>query len=192
MSILSNYTKFITQLLMLVVLKYFILPQKRPARSISPFPLNDKPHIVVSNHRQGIDPCALLASLTYRDFFHLAPFAAMTANRFYDPWWIRVPAWLAGCFPAHGPKGRYGVEGAVYYLSKNYTLLMFPEGKRIPSGRGPAKHGISDILAQSPDAKLILYHIEWSGKRQVKFINTSYPDSFPKDAESIMQRVYDL
>lgn len=116
----------------------------------------------------------------------------MTANKFLDPWWIRVPAWLAGCFPAHGPKPVHGVAGAVKLLKEGYTVLIFPEGRRVPTGRGSAKPGISRIINDYPEARVILTHIEWQKTPRVASVEFAHANATKKDPDAILDSIYEL
>lgn len=191
MNRLSYYTKFIFQMLSIAVLKLFVF---RP-RLTSPEPLHieaKERYIVASNHRHAIDPFYVSCSFRWRDLIHLLPFAIMTANKFYDPWWIRIPAWLGGCFPAHGPKPIHGVVGALKLLRRGHTVLIFPEGKRIRSGKGEAKSGVSQILNACPSANLLIAHIEWKKPPRHASIGYTHKIHDLDNPNAILNSIYEI
>jgi 1-acyl-sn-glycerol-3-phosphate acyltransferase len=188
---LSYYTKYATQVLSIAVVKLVLVrvTTKNPDTLKTK---NGEHYIVVANHRHAFDPFYIACSFRWRDLFHLLPFAAMTANKFLDPWWIRVPAWLAGCFPAHGPKPVHGVAGAVKLLKEGYTVLIFPEGRRVPVGKGPAKPGISRIIDDFPKAQVILTHIEWQKPPRFASVEFAHADVTKNDPDAILDSIYEL
>lgn len=151
-------------------------------------------HIIAANHRSGLDPFAIVSSLRVRDFFRLAPFSFMTANRFMRPLWLRPIAWAAGCFPAHPGLGAHGIDKAVDDIRHGYTLVIFPEGKRTKEAGVKAKRGLTDIREQTPHTRLILAHIEWRGALSVRKIHIAYPsqDVAPKTSDDVMATIYSL
>lgn len=151
-------------------------------------------HIIAANHRSGLDPFVIVSSLRMRDFFRLAPFSFMTANRFMRPVWLRPFAWAAGCFPAHPGLGAYGIEKAVEDIHRGYTLVIFPEGRRTQDASTKAKRGLTSICEQVPDARLILTHIEWRQRMSIGSITMSYPPSntAPKTSHEVMDTIYSL
>lgn len=151
-------------------------------------------HIIAANHRSGLDPFAIVSSLRVRDFFALAPFSFMTANRFMRPLWLRPIAWAAGCFPAHPGLGAHGIDKAVSDLNAGYTLVIFPEGRRTKDPSVKAKRGLASIREQVPGARLILTHIEWRRTASIQQIHMNYP---PKDtalhtSDEVMEAIYKL
>lgn len=118
----------------------------------------------------------------------------MTANRFMKPLWLRPFTWAAGCFPSHPGLGAYGIEKALNDLKDGYTLVIFPEGRRTKDTVTQAKRGIAAILQESPEAHLILAHIEWKRTAVIKSIHLDYPpqNSIPTDPDVIMRAIYTL
>lgn len=151
-------------------------------------------NIIVANHRASLDPFVLVSSLRVRDFFRLAPFSFMTANKFMEPLWLRPFAWAAGCFPAHPGLGPHGIEKALTDIDSGYTLVMFPEGRRVRKrdDRPDAKPGIGIVLERSPKARLIMVHIEWQSRLTVEYVRLAYPQrkETPLAPNTIMDTVY--
>ena len=116
--------------------------------------VNDKSSVkgvrlIASNHSHEIDPFILISFLPIRTFFRIFPFKFMTANVYYYRWW-KPFLWLAGGFPASQKNRRqssskYGVGASRKFLSKGYSVIIFPEGKRTRSPL-PARSGIKYIL----------------------------------------------
>ncbi|NCU30750.1 hypothetical protein EOL73_02005 [Candidatus Saccharibacteria bacterium] len=149
--------------------------------------------MVVANHHHALDPFYITCSFRWRELIHLLPFAIMTANKFMDPWWIRLPAWLGGCFPSHGPKPIHGVTGAIKFLKAGYTVLMFPEGKRTSAGKkGVAKPGISHIINASPEAHIILAHIEWQKPPRFASVSFAHTVITKNNPSEILESIYKL
>lgn len=191
MNYLSYYTRYIVQALSIGILKLFVF---RPSTTtLKELRLENRQcSIIAANHRHALDPFYITCSFRWRELVHLLPFAIMTANKFYDPLWLRVPAWLGGCFPAYGPAKLHGVNGAVTLLEKGYTLLMFPEGRRIATGKGVAKPGITRILQSIPDPRLILAHIEWQKPPRRARVNFTLSERIPHKPEVILEHIYEL
>lgn len=154
--------------------------------------------IIVSNHQTLLDPPAVFSALKYRDLLHFSPVKFMTWHKYYNSV-FKLPLYTTGCYPSHGD-GLTGVKGAVYFAQHNYRSFIFPEGKRTrPGNRGKAYPGISEILNELPDARLILVHLDWQNRNKL----LSRPDLLvhfsdaPKDLnlnspEAIMDAIYNL
>ncbi len=189
MNRLSYYTKLTFQLLSYLVLKFIVL---RPTPQLKHFDFaKAQPYVMVANHPHSMDPFHITTTLRVADFVRLAPFALMTANKFYDPLWVRPFAWLIGCFPAHGPHILHGVSGAQTYIKHGYTLVMFPEGRRTSTPL-PPKHGIGSILQAAPKAHVILVHVARHKNGKVKFVRIAQPSDAPRTPEALMESIYQL
>lgn len=191
MVFVSYYTRVIVQFVIFLLAKLIILRGHRSSPRIT---LKQGSHIIAANHRSGLDPFAIVSSLRIRDFFRLAPFSFMTANRFMRPLWLRPLAWSAGCFPARPGIGAYGVDKAVDDLKHGYTLVIFPEGKRTTAAPLPAKPGIDMIISRTVNVRLILAHIEWHGPMKIQYMRVSYPPekTMPTSGDSILASIYSL
>jgi len=191
MSVVPYYTRVVVQFVLFIFTKIIILR----GRSVSPITsLGTDSHLIAANHRSSLDPFAILASLRTRDFFRLAPFSFMTANAFMRPPWLRPLAWMAGCFPAYPGMGPYGIDKALHDLDQGYTVMIFPEGKRVVGTTTKAKRGVGVILDGSPKTRLILAHIEWRSALSVRSIAIACPPqkTAPTTPDAIMKAIYSL
>lgn len=179
------------QFVLFIFTKLFILRGRGSSPRIT---FDHSSHLVAANHRAGLDPFAILASVRFRDFFRLAPFSFMTANVFMQPLWVRPLTWLTGCFPAYPGLGPYGIEKAIDDLHHGYTVMIFPEGKRANGTPPEAKRGVSEILNGVPEAHLILAHIEWNSPLSVRSIRLAHlkDEAIPSTPAAIMDAIYKL
>ncbi len=152
------------------------------------------PNIIIANHEHANDPFAIVGSLSYKDFFALAPFCFMTANKFFDNPKLHYFALLAGCFPSHpSPRTQFsGIEMATRLVKRNYTLVMFPEGRRTEE-RIPAKTGIYQVLDQLDEVSIMLAHIHWNDRR-IEYIRSKAitNHSLPPTVDDLMDQIYEL
>ncbi len=191
MTFVTYYTRVIVQFVLFILTKVFLLR----GRGASPHIAFDRgSHLVAANHRAGLDPFVILASVRFRDFFKLAPFSFMTANVFMQPLLLRPLAWATGCFPAYPGLGPYGIDKAIDDLNHGYTVMIFPEGKRANGTRVEAKRGVRAILDGAPKAHLILAHIEWSSSVSVRSIRIAHlkGKAIPSTPNAVMDAIYKL
>lgn len=162
-------------------------------------PINDKqPTVIASNHQSLLDPPAVFAALKFNDLIKMSPVKFMTWHKYYNSI-FKLPLYTTGCYPTHG-EGLTGVKGGIHYAKNGYRSFVFPEGKRTnPNNRGKAYPGISQILENLPNARLILVYIDWEPKRTMfsrpKLV-VHYVDA-PKNLdrsnpEAIMDAIYNL
>lgn len=130
-------------------------------------PLNSQDiTVMASNHQTLMDPPAIFAALKFRDLLKISPVKFMTWHKYYNSVY-KLALYTTGCYPSHGA-GMTGVQGAVYYAKNGYRSFIFPEGKRTnPQNRGDAYRGISEILSQLPEARLILVHLDWEKRTKL-------------------------
>lgn len=162
-------------------------------------PLSRKETVIfASNHASMLDPPAIFSALpTKRLFTEVSPIKFMTATKYYNSW-MRPFLYTTGCFPHKGP-GLTGVQGSLFYARHGYRVFVFPEGKLNPTNKpSHAYEGISRILDELPNARLVLVYIYWQKRKKffsrpvlsVSFSDT--PDSVnKKDPMSIMNAIYD-
>lgn len=170
MAIRTRYTQrrvvqFAAQLLILTIGKIFFVPvTKRDTRALKSDFVRQS-YLIVANHQRALDPFVIICGLPYKHALKLLPINFMTANFFYDSF-IRPLCWVSGCFPARNPKGKhkiYGVDGGVELLQNNFSVFVFPEGKRMRDGsRGQAHSGVVRINQASPNTPLLLCHIKYN------------------------------
>lgn len=191
MSFVPYYTRVSFQFVLFIFTKIIILRGQRATPYIR---FTRSSYLIAANHRSGLDPFVIVSSLRIRDFFQLAPFSFMTSNKFIQPPLLRPFAWAAGCFPAKPGLGAHGIEKALSDLNDGYTVMIFPEGKRIKGIPEPPKRGVSVVLEQSPKTRIILSHIEWRTRYSVRSIRLSSPvdRSHLATPEAIMQAIYKL
>lgn len=162
-------------------------------------PINpDEITVMASNHQTLLDPPAVFAALTFKNLLKISPVKFMTWHKYYNSVY-KFPLYATGCFPSHGP-GLTGVKGAVHFAQNSYRAFIFPEGKRTrPDKRNPAYPGISQILAQLPEARLILVHIDWEvrttfwsrPKLLVHYVDA--PEKLDRtNPDAIMNAIYDI
>lgn len=191
MAFVPYYTRVVVQFVLFVFTKVIVLRGHHASPRIS---FQHASYVIAANHPSGLDPFALLASLRFRDFFRLAPFSFMTANGFMRPLWLRPFAWAAGCFPAYPGLGPYGIEKALSDLEHGYTLVMFPEGKRVQGAPPKAKHGIEIILQKAPHTHLTIARIKWRSAFAISSIRIAHSPqpATPRTADEIMGAIYSL
>jgi 1-acyl-sn-glycerol-3-phosphate acyltransferase len=184
--------RLVSQFILFSICKIVIVRGKH-ASSIPDFNKNSR-IVIASNHTHALDPFAVVSSIRYRDFFRLAPFAFMTSRYFFKMRWLRPMLWLAGCFPAHALPPFYnlvGIDAALAFLNRGYTLFIFPEGTRAKNGPLPAKRGVSEILQQVPNHELILAHIEWK-RNPGAVIHLAKHTGSTDDPQAILNAIYKL
>lgn len=190
---LAYVTRIISQFIIFSVCKLFIARGKH-AETTPTFHRN-KRTLFAANHSNYLDPFAIISSLRYRDYFRLAPFTFMTASLFFKKPGLKPLLWLAGCFPAHplpNSKQLAGIEASVDFLNNGYTVLIFPEGKRVKGDAVPAKRGITEILQQSPSSRLVLAHIHWAKPTKLGYLRLADLPKHPSDPQEILDKIYKL
>lgn len=157
-------------------------------------------YVIAANHQSLFDPFAIFTLFKWSHRFQLLPIKFMTIPKVYHRWYAKPILFLLGCFPAHIRERNhhtYGVSGAVKLLSYGYNLCIFPEGTRTLRSESDPKPGVTQILSEHPEAKLILARIEWKYKsfwhRHVEVTIAHAPDSLDKtDPKAIMDAIYAL
>ena len=186
----------LTQLLILTVFRIFYAG--RVNTTVIGEVISTRPVVIAANHVKMLDPFIIACFLPLMTIFKVFPYNFMVANVYYYQLWQPI-AWLAGCFPAKSRNEaekpvRYGVGAGVKTLRQNYSLVMFPEGKRTHKPL-EAKPGISRILDQS-DAPLVLCYIHWDRAGLLRRVNLNLKlasDEVERtNPAAIMQAVYKL
>ena len=157
-------------------------------------------YIIAANHQSKLDPFAIFTVLGFRRRLYLLPIKFMTIPWVYHHPLLKPLLYALGCFPAHNkqrPYHTYGVEGSIKLLRYGYNICIFPEGIRTLRENSHPKPGVSRILAEYPEAKLLLAHIDWRVKsfwrRHVTITIIMAPDSLNKnDPQAIMDAIYAL
>lgn len=122
--------------------------------------------VMASNHQTLLDPPAVFAALKFSDLLKISPVKFMTWHKYYNSKY-KFPLYATGCYPSHGD-GLTGVKGAVHFAKNGYRSFIFPEGKRTnPNNRGGAYYGVSEVLNQLPEARLILVHLDWEKRKKL-------------------------
>lgn len=90
-------------------------------------PLPDGPLILVGNHRSGVDPLLVQASVN-------RPLHFLMAREYYQAmWYMRWLFDMSGAIPVHpGGANRQALAAAVTALHKGCALCLFPEGEANP------------------------------------------------------------
>jgi|GEM_PF-4097789 1-acyl-sn-glycerol-3-phosphate acyltransferase len=148
------------------IIKFWIKLHRTPIYSVDlKRPINpNEPTVLASNHQTLLDPPAIFAALPFRTLLTVAPVKFMTYHKYYHSKY-KLPLYTTGCYPSHG-EGLTGVTGAVYFARHGYRSFIFPEGKRTKiTQRGPAYEGISKILQELPEARLILVRLDWHKRK---------------------------
>ena len=181
---------FGVQLVALGLLKVMFLPRVR--REYRGLELAGN-CLIAANHRRMTDALIICGCLPFGIALRLLPFAFITADIYYDSW-LRPVLWLAGCYPARNLSGRhksYGIDASVGFLRHGWSMLIFPEGKRIRSGeRGAAYAGILKIHQAAATVPVAICHIEYTG-RQARVVLATLRQ-VPDTADAVMDEVYKL
>lgn len=154
------------------------------------------PLLAVSNHISLMDASLFIGSLSWREFRSLPPVRVIMFK-----WYYYTPllpfTYLLGCYPTKPLfpflKKYAGVEAGVRYLNQGYMLGIYPEGKRTPKGRIPAKNGISRIISQldqNPDA--IMCYLQKDGRKTNVVMRYVSSIDRQTSADSIMDMIYEL
>lgn len=191
MNSISYYIRYFTQLISISILKLLVFRPHIKTKRVSDIK-KYRHYLIAANHRHALDPFYIACSFQFHELIRILPFAIMTANRFYYPPLLRIPAWLGGCFPTHGPCRTHGVDGAIRLIERGYTVLVFPEGKRISTGTGTAKPGISRIIEGVPQAPLLLIHIEWQKPPRYASIGFRRTTHIENDPKAILDSIYEI
>ncbi len=157
------------------------------------------PIVIAANHQSLMDAPTMYASLSFMNLYRLSPTKFMSWHKYYNNPKFKFWMYSTGCYPSHGP-GLTGTEAAVEYAKRGYVSFIFPEGKRTkPADRQPAYSGISKTLAQLPDARLILVHIDWEprtkllSRPEVSVTFADAPDELDRsNPDAIMDAIYAL
>lgn len=158
----------------------------------------EEPTIIAANHQTLLDPPGVFSAMSFRQLLSVSPVKFMTWHKYYNGK-FKFPLYSTGCYPSHG-EGLTGVEAAVHYAQNGYRSFIFPEGKRTkPDNRGEAYDGISKILKELPEARLLLCHLDWQPRKRlfsrpkVRIIWKEAPSSLDRNnANAIMEAVYQL
>lgn len=155
---------------------------------------HEGPIIVVSNHSSSLDPFVIISYLPKDARRKMLPMKFMTANEFYFTK-LRPIMFAMGCFPARarGSYAHYGIKESVRTLKNRYSLLIFPEGKRV-SKREPAKNGIIAIKQDMPDTPMLFCQILWDKYPKTITLKFEYKDKKQSFAnpDSLMDAIYAL
>ena len=119
----------------------------------------------------------------------------MAHRAFFKVYFYRVFLESWGAFPNKELEGfGYGLPLSAKILANKGTISIHPEGTRVKPGEHvEAKRGVA-VMASEPNVRLILCHIEWSGKifRRVSVAVSEPLDCSGKSAEQIMAQIYSL
>lgn len=154
--------------------------------------------VLASNHQSLLDPPIIFSALSMSDLLKMSPVKFMTWHKYYNSIY-KLPLYTTGCFPSHGD-GKTGVGGAVFFAKNGYRSFIFPEGKRTdPNNRGKIYPGISQILKELPDSRLILVHLDWEirsslfSRPKLMVHYSDAPQNLDRtNPESIMDAIYRL
>ncbi len=185
--------------LMLIFRTIFRLTYRTSFTNNSSLGQTDKPIIFISNHVRHLDPPAMFSAVPLKYMLRASPVKFMAWWKYY--WSPMLPLlYLVGCFPTHGP-GHGGIDGMAYYMRNGYRTFIFPEGKTVHKRTAASKpySGVSRLLAQVPEAHIILFKIEWhsriEGERRPRFSlrAADAPKNLDRTSpEAIMQAIYAL
>ncbi|HET9412181.1 MAG TPA: lysophospholipid acyltransferase family protein [Candidatus Saccharimonadales bacterium] len=157
-------------------------------------------YVIAANHQSKLDPFAIFTLAKAKQRFHLLPIKFMTIPWVYHHPLLKPALFILGSFPAHNkqrPHHTFGVEGSVKLLHSGYNICIFPEAHRTLRKDSQPRPGVTRILAEYPQAKLLLAHIEWRRysfwRRHVTVVLAEAPDSLDKtDPKAIMDAIYAL
>jgi 1-acyl-sn-glycerol-3-phosphate acyltransferase len=183
-----------------VLTKLWLRIHRRPSYKIELDRPVDPAHptVFASNHQVSLDPPAIFSAFSFRDLVRCSPVKFMTYHKYYNSR-FKFPLYTTGCYPSHGD-GLTGVKGAVYFARHGYCSFIFPEGKRMRNGeRGKAYEGISRILEEIPEARLLLVRINWEPRRRflsrpgIQVTISDAPKNLNRnDPDAIMDEIYKL
>ena len=150
--------------------------------------------MIAANHQSMFDPFVICSALPLRFFPHLAPFRYFAHNALFDKI-LRPFLFSFGAFPASRNNYYiYGLEAAKTFLSQHQTVMIFPEGRRVPVSTRP-RSGV-EVLAKNPNVEIIPVHLQWQknkwGLRSYQ-LTVGHPlKEKGLSARQIMNRVYKL
>ncbi len=186
-----------TQLLLFPLLRLLSLIVTR-GRLVHPkFSLSAAHRVVIAaNHQSMLDPLIICGAMPWRVYRRLSPLYFMTANDYLQSEWTRPFLLLCGCFPAK-PYRHYGsgLEQAIFLLSQDANIWIFPEGQRSLVGMTPPKQGIS-VIANLPRIRVLPIRIQWtlnSPRRRSAQIQIGRQfDASGQSPQKIMDHIYSL
>ena len=161
-------------------------------------PIDKKvPTIIASNHQTLSDSQSIFTALSVVGLLKMAPVRFMTWHKYYNGK-FKFFMYSTGCYASHG-EGDTGVAGAVNYANQGYRSFIYPEGTRQKDGeRKPAYEGVSKILKELPEARLILVKLNWEKRTSFFSRPKFYVHIFeaPKnvdrtDPDKIMDAIYE-
>jgi len=193
MNVVRKIIVYFVQLFVISLIKLVGLPFVRRRNLAAARNLSGA--LIVANHRRAFDPFIICAALPYRYAFALMPFAFITANSLYFSW-RRLGMWLMGCYPARqqeGSRALHGIEASTDFLRQGYSIVIFPEGKRIrPPERGMPYPGVVTMHQAVPSAGILTCHIEYTGSGRSTHITFGRFDRPLHTADEIMDEIYTL
>jgi hypothetical protein len=160
-------------------------------------PINSlEPTVIASNHQTMFDPPGVFSCLSLPELWRMSPVKFMTWHKYYNGR-FKLPLYLTGCYPSHGD-GLVGTDAATYYANNSYRSFIFPEGKRVKNNnRTTAYRGITAVLEQLENPRLILIHINWEKRTSFFSRPKLYVHMFDApgavditDPNSIMDAIY--
>lgn len=153
----------------------------------------DYGYVVAANHRSKLDPFVIFGAMPIRTYMKLVPVRFMAHREFFQVYPYRVFLQSWGAFPNKELPGfDYGLPLSAKILADKGTIAIHPEGTRVNPGEHiEPKRGVA-VMAEEPNVRLILCHVEW---RKGIFRRASVTVSEPKDctgqsAQEIMDRIY--
>jgi 1-acyl-sn-glycerol-3-phosphate acyltransferase len=152
-------------------------------------------HVIIANHQRVLDPFIIIGALPWKVAKEILPIKFMTWRTYFV---LFLPfAFSAGCYPTRSLLARNayraGVKGSIRALDKGFSVLVFPEGKRVQTySQAEAKDGVVRILNGSNIDTALLVRIKWLGARDVRVHYKTVLLSESETAQGIMNTIYAL
>lgn len=156
-----------------------------------------KHYLFAINHSGAPDFFVVFFGLPLSVTLKLVPYRFFIANRFFRNWLVRWMAMSYGGFPAKEHESiEWGLDAARHAISRNETVVIFPEGKVSRTDKQyPPRKGVG-ILAKEDNVAIIPVRVKWhrhQGYLRSYDVTVGKPfDAKDMSAEQIMDIVYDL
>lgn len=153
----------------------------------------DSRYIIVANHKSRIDPCLILATLSFKTIFALSPIRFFTANQYLQHWWQRCLLGSLGSFRAYSTENKIsGTRGGLHFSDKGQSLLIFPQGKRVHGSlKGELKVGVA-YMAKQRNFTILPVYISGIKEQPGRKTHIRWGKPFVLDSEALSKDLPEL
>ena len=150
----------------------------------------DNTYILVSNHKQKIDPFLITYTLPLNVILKLIPFRFITTEKYFNNTLYKPILLLYGCIPAN----KKVLKKSIILLNKKETLFIFPTGGLAENEYLKPKVGMIYLEQNVPSSRIIPINISYISKYDISinYLHSQRHDSYPKNLQPLANNLYNL